>query len=284
MVVGDAATIGTPWCNAGSVDWSSYASAETVRFSSIIVNERRPPVIGTWELYMEMQKTMDITGREALESYEAALSELCEKFPLGPMQIEFEYNVRIGLLSIFFNKDMAKYRKYLYEDRGFPMYEKHYQSLALLYPRQMGKTTIESIMTAVIAVSQRKGNILSFHLTARQAKSWLDRVREFLAMFKDSARFGWRVDKQDVREYIHIYANEPRVINKIIALPGSSDGTGNIRIHHLPPSSTCSFSLSFSFSLSLSLSLLDVGCRRMQTGRKPRRRKVRTGNWDIVYF
>lgn len=230
-----------------TVDWGSYARREAARFAALHKKEEAPPILAKWEIYRATKEATTRTGKQALQNYEDALAELCQKVRLGVMQREFEYHCRIAFITMFFKHDLDQYRDYLINVKKLPIDDKHYENLALLYPRRMGKTTIECIITAVIAVSQVDGNVLSFHLSSRQAKMWLDRAKEFLDMFRGSARFGWRVTSQDVREHIHIFANAAGTVNYIIALPGVFQGSANIgkRSQTTPPHPFSALPLSF---------------------------------------
>lgn len=243
------------------IDWGAYAREESARFSSLHRKEEAPPILAKWQLYQETHEATTRTGKQALQNYEDALAELSQKVRLGVMQREFEYHCRIAFITMFFKNDLDQFRDYLITVKKLPIDDKHYENLALLYPRRMGKTTIECIITAVIAVSQVDGNVLSFHLSSRQAKMWLDRAKEFLDMFRGSARFGWRVTSQDVREHIHIFSNCAETVNYIIALPGVFQGSANIgkRSQTTRPLVLGLFLVSlFLFVLSLSLGYVVV--------------------------
>lgn len=219
--------MGTPWDDSPLVNWDAYIEGESDRFDQMVNEERNPLIFGSWDLYGRLNKKLDSTGRANLERYCAAYEFLVERYPFGPMQEQFEFRVRTALLAKFFGNEVAAHRDILRE-MGFPVDDIHYRHLALLYPRRMGKTTVQAAISAIIAVSQINGNVLSFHVRSRQAKMWLDRTKEFMAIFKESPQFTWTVKKQDIREFIFIYAEATGTTNYVQALPGVHQGSANI--------------------------------------------------------
>ena len=227
-------------------------------------------------MYEKMKNKLSDDKMGNLHRYVDAYEYLAEAHPFGPMQIQFEFRARTAFLSMFFKDHASEYLNEL-RDMGFPVDDNHYTNLVLMFPRRMGKTTIEAALSAIVAVSQVKGNVLSFHLGSRQAKMWLERVKEFLAFFKDSPRFSWTMKQQDIREYVYIEAHAVGCVNYVQALPGVHQGSSKIdmmsteilfaahlsfysfrtlfHIRSTPLSLSLSPSLSFSFALSLSLSL-----------------------------
>lgn len=68
----------------------------------------------------------------------------------------------------------------------------------------LGTTTVQSLVAAVVAVSQSKGDVMIFTTNGRKARQWLEKVDTWLDVFKDHPEFGFVVTRKDAREYVVI--------------------------------------------------------------------------------
>jgi hypothetical protein len=78
----------------------------------------------------------------------------------------------------------------------------------------IGTTTIQTLVAAVVAVSQSTGDVVYFGLNGRKARQWIEQVNTWLDVFKDHPEFGFVVTRQDAREYTvirNVTGNEKRI-------------------------------------------------------------------------
>lgn len=61
-----------------------------------------------------------------------------------------------------------------------------YQVVCILFPRRSGKTTVQAIAAAVIAVTQQDGNTCTFNISGRQSRAWLKQSVQFVELFQKS--------------------------------------------------------------------------------------------------
>jgi len=77
-----------------------------------------------------------------------------------------------------------------------------FEQAAVTLPRRSGKTVVQTILAAVVAVSQPDGNVCCFNLGSRQSKEWLAQVLGVLRLFKGSEEFHWKLEHIDSSECI----------------------------------------------------------------------------------
>jgi hypothetical protein len=142
-------------------------------------------------------------GRQNLERFERALRFLFNEcgVRLGYLQIKFLKAARIILLKRMFGPGIVSEQAYL---RHMFQIRRLYDTAAIIFPRRSGKTTVQTILAAVIAVSQPDGNLVAFNLTNRQSKAWLHQAIKWLELFQKSPEFRYVELQRDMRETLMI--------------------------------------------------------------------------------
>jgi hypothetical protein len=96
-----------------------------------------------------------------------------------------------------------------------------YEQAAVTLPRRSGKTVVQTVLAAVIAVTQPEGNVCCFNLGGRQAKEWLAQAIGIMRLFRGS-KFDWRLVNIESKEYISI-VNCTGTAAKVSSYPGPKD-------------------------------------------------------------
>jgi len=104
-------------------------------------------------------------GRQNLERFERAFQYLFTHggVRLGYLQQRFLHAARLVLLRRMFGD--AELVAYWPELRDRFKIARLYTAGAIVFPRRSGKTTVQTLLAAVVAVSQPDGNVCCFNLT-----------------------------------------------------------------------------------------------------------------------
>lgn len=174
---------------------------------------------------LESYKTLRSSGRANLQRLEDALQYLFERnIKLGHMQKALMDTIKTCFLQTLFKHDLVPNLDYLVSK--FKINEL-YDVLAIIYPRREGKTVVSAIFAACCAVSQ-EGNVLCYNLRSRQAKDWLELAIKYLGIFRNSPKFGWKLERQNINEFITIRQNVTGHVNSVKSYPGEYQGKGDI--------------------------------------------------------
>ena len=135
-------------------------------------------------------KEIQSSGRIKLKRFDNGLNYLIavHGIQIGHMQQKLFDAIRISLFPIMFGDELIRNISYLKRIYDFV---ESYDMFAGLYPRREGKTVIVSIIAAIMMVTQPDGNVICYNIGKRQSDEWMDLVKRYLMMFKDSEEFGW---------------------------------------------------------------------------------------------
>lgn len=143
------------------------------------------------------------SGRQNLERFERALRFLFDEcgVRLGYLQLKFLHAARTVLLKRMFGTGIVSEQSYL--QAKFQI-KRLYDTCSIIFPRRSGKTTVQTILAAVLAVSQPDGNYVAFNLTGRQSKAWLNQSIKWMELFQKSPEFRYVELQRDMRESLMI--------------------------------------------------------------------------------
>ena len=141
---------------------------------------------------------------------------------LGYLQKRFLNAIRLVCLPRMLADSLLANLPLLMERYGVRSIE---DTVAIVFPRRAGKTIVQCLAAAVIAVSQPDGNIAAFHLFGRQAESWLKQTQGFLELFLQDPEFAWVEVDRHMPERISIRAACAGTVNQISSFPGAQAGS-----------------------------------------------------------
>ena len=159
-------------------------------------------------------------GRESLARLERAFAFLREKcgVRLGYLQRKFLNAALIILLQRIYGDDIAAHAPDL--KRRFHI-QRLYNSAAIVFPRRSGKTTVQTLLAACVAVAIADGNVCAVNLTGRQGKAWLSQCRRWMMLLQQSPEFQFTISREDSREFIEI-VNCMGTTVRVSSFPGTS--------------------------------------------------------------
>jgi hypothetical protein len=158
-------------------------------------------------------------GLQNLERFERAWDWLFNHcgVRLGHLQMQFLATARLTLLRRMFGpRELDKALPYLRQRYHF---KKLFDCAAIVFPRRSGKTTVQTLLAAVVLVSQPDGNVCCINLFGRQARTWLRQVVKWLELFKTSPEFAYTIVNQDMRESVQIH-NCTSTLCRVSSYPG----------------------------------------------------------------
>jgi hypothetical protein len=158
------------------------------------------------------------SGEENLDSFNGALEFISKGMQFGFIQKQLFTCARLVMLQRMFGDTLGSSIRKLRERYGF---RRLYEQAAVTLPRRSGKTVAQTVLAAIVAVSQRNGNVCCFQIGGRQAKEWLAQVIVYLRMFRGSP-WDWTLEKIDSKEYIQI-KNRYGTVVQISSYPGPRD-------------------------------------------------------------
>lgn len=162
------------------------------------------------------------TGRKNLENLLDAIRFLIEEsgVKLGYIQ-EILLNTFIrAFLPRLFGAEMPAEINFLRAKFGSGKFT---SGASATVPRRAGKTTVQTLFSAAVLVSQPDGNVCSFNLTSRQSKTWFTLVDEHLQRFQKSDRFQWTELTRNNREVLILRSKCTGTTNTLSSYPGPSD-------------------------------------------------------------
>lgn len=168
---------------------------------------------------LQSKKALESPGRQNLERFERALHFLFSRcgVKLGHLQIKLLHAARISLLRRMYGNDLVNDLDYL---RTRFRISRIYENVSIIFPRRVGKTTVQTIVAACVAVSQFDGNVCCFNIKGRQARAWLSQAMKWLFKFQDSEEFKFTVENQNAQEFILI-RNCTGTLARISSYPGT---------------------------------------------------------------
>jgi hypothetical protein len=142
-------------------------------------------------------------GRRNIDRFERSLVYLSEEcgVRLGYLQEKLLKAARICLLKRMMGADVIHELDYLKSRFGITVLK---DSLAVIFPRRAGKTTIQTIIAACVAVSQPDGNVCCFNIKLRQSVSWLAQTIRWMELFQTSPEFHYTELKRSSNEFLKI--------------------------------------------------------------------------------
>lgn len=184
-------------------------------------------LVTMYSLIAEHEGRIISGGRANFERFNAALRYLetdCG-FELGFMQIQLMEIARLILIPRMFGSQIERERHYLRIRLGL---KRLHQQAAITLPRRAGKTVAQTLLAALVAVTQPDGNVACFQLGSRQAKDWLSQVIQVMGYFKGS-EWDWTEVERTSKEFIRIY-NCCKTTTTVASYPGPRDaGATNYR-------------------------------------------------------
>jgi len=166
-------------------------------------------------------------GRVNLERLEEALHHLESKcgFQMGFLQRQLMHVAKLILVKRIFGSQLEQERHYLRIRLGI---RRLCEQAAVILPRRAGKTVTQTILAALVAVTQPDGNVCCFQIGSRQSKSWLAKVINVLRYFRGT-KWDWKLVHIDSKERI-VITNCCGTTVSITSYPGPRDaGATNFR-------------------------------------------------------
>ncbi len=159
------------------------ANAEDDRLRTL--RKKRMPHLRTQYEELPEYIAMHSQARIRLERFDRALEYMFEHggVRLGHLQHKLMNAVRMCALKRIFGNELLANLDWIRERYGI---RDTYNVACILFPRRSGKTTVQAIAAAVIAVSQEDGNTVTFNISGRQSRAWLKACIQFIERFKES--------------------------------------------------------------------------------------------------
>lgn len=166
--------------------------------------------------HLDTMKEIQSSGRLKLKRFDSALEYLKTKHgvQIGHKQQSLLDAIRISFFPIMFGEELISNVSFLKKYYGL---QDVYDMFAGLYPRREGKTVIVAIVAAIFMVTQPHGNIISYNIGKRQSDEFMDLLKGYLELFKDSKEFGWVEIALTGKEKYTIYSKLPGTMNTVYA-------------------------------------------------------------------
>lgn len=176
---------------------------------------------------LDSYKEMSNSGRKRLDSLEGAFRFFFEnsETKLGYMQAKLKEVVIAAFLKNMFGDDLVANLKYL--SKKFDI-TRFIDTVAILFARRSGKTMGCAVIIAALVVSQPNCHLVMYNLTAQQAEEFIAEVMRHMEVYRESAEYGWQVDRIDVRRKICIKTNKYGTINSVKSYACALRGDGKI--------------------------------------------------------
>jgi hypothetical protein len=184
----------------------------------------RPVLLRTEYAERPEFQAMHHEGRKRLEAFERALEFLYTEggVKLGYLQVRFMRAIRDACLKRMFGDQLLTNLEWLRETRGVVSLE---AAVSIVFPRRVGKTTVQCLAAAALAVSQPDGNVVCFNLFGRQSEAWLKQTMIYLEILQRSPEFAWTEVDRHMPERISIRSAMARTVNTISSYPGGQAGS-----------------------------------------------------------
>jgi hypothetical protein len=166
--------------------------------------------------HLDTMKEIQSSGRLKLKRFDSALEYLKTKHgvQIGHKQQSLLDAIRISFFPIMFGEELISNVSFL---KKYYDLQDVYDMFAGLYPRREGKTVIVAIIAAIFMVTQPHGNIISYNIGKRQSDEFMDLLKGYLELFKDSKEFGWVEIALTGKEKYTIYSKLPGTMNTVYA-------------------------------------------------------------------
>jgi len=166
--------------------------------------------------HLDTMKEIQSSGRLKLKRFDSALEYLKTKHgvQIGQKQQSLLDAIRISFFPIMFGEELISNVSFL---KKYYDLQDVYDMFAGLYPRREGKTVIVAIIAAIFMVTQPHGNIISYNIGKRQSDEFMDLLKGYLELFKDSKEFGWVEIALTGKEKYTIYSKLPGTMNTVYA-------------------------------------------------------------------
>lgn len=181
---------------------------------------------------LDSYKVLTSSGRANFERFNDSIDLYMDLtgFKFGYMQVRLLHEITVTLLRVLYGDDLLPNLHDI--EKRFAI-DALRDVTAILYPRRAGKTKTQTIVSGCFGVSQKVGNTSCYNIGARQARDWLQEAIDVVYVFKDTVKFGWKLDRCDTREFIQIITVFGTK-NRISSYPGIFQGNANIGVVREP--------------------------------------------------
>lgn len=185
--------------------WGGFCErvADAIEQQRIAAVEPRARAFGFKETYVLRPDLLveQSPGRARLRLFEECKLEVLalvyekERIVLNDDQARFFDEMRNTMLIKFYGSLAAVMadEAYLRSKWGINVV---FSAVLVLFPRRLGKTTTQCLVSTVVLCSQIGGNVLAYNYTAPQGAQWMSQCRQYMEYMRGHRRFGWTLVKE----------------------------------------------------------------------------------------